>query len=92
MTYVGDNHDSAEHFYMVAVLTSMLKDSGTTAKVSIRITGEEGTSATHMLHDKNVKLFQTGAEDWFVLAEDNSLGRLKGLTVWVDYSNTAPSW
>ena len=92
MTYVSDNHDSADHFYMVAVLTSMLKDSGTTARVSIRITGDEGSSATHMLHDNNVKLFRTGAEDWFVVAEDTSLGKLNDLTVWVDYSNTTPAW
>ena len=92
MTYVGDNQDTAEHFYMVTVLTSMLKHSGTTARVSIRVTGDKGTSEIHTLHDNNVKLFQTGAEDWFVLAEDNSLGRLNDLTVWVDYSNTHPSW
>ena len=92
VTYLADNVDNADHFYMVTVLTGMSKNSGTTATVSISITGAQGISATHTLCDHNVQLFQTGAEDWFLLAEDNSLGRLKGLNVWVDYSNTSPSW
>ena len=92
MTYLADNVDNADHFYMVTVLTGMSKNSGTTAKVSISITGAHGTSATHTLDDQNTLLFEAGAEDWFILAEDRNIGKLKGLNVWVDYSNTSPSW
>ena len=77
---------------MVTVLTGMSKNSGTTATVSISITGTQGTSATHTLDDQNAQLFQTGAEDWFLLAEERDIGKMKGLDVWVDYSNTSPSW
>ena len=92
MTYLADNKESADHFYMAAVLTGMSKNSATTAKVSIRLKGDNGRSAEHTLDDTNFRLFQTGEEDWFILAEENSLGSLKRITVWVDYSNTAPSW
>ena len=92
VTYLDDNGESAEHFYMLTVLTGMSKESATNASVFVRIGGDKGTSAKHALRDKNVKLFQRGAEDWFILAEDDSLGRLSDLTVWVDYSNTCPSW
>ena len=92
VTYLADNGESAEHFYMLTVLTGISKHAATKAEVSVRIAGDNGTSAKHALRDQNVKLFQTGAEDWFILAEDKSLGRLNDLTVWVDYSNTSPSW
>ena len=92
VTYLADNSESAEHFYMLTVLTAMSKDAATKATVSVRIAGDKGASAKHALCDQNVKLFQRGAEDWFILAEDKSLGRLNDLTVWVDYSNTSPSW
>ena len=92
VTYLADNADNAEHFYMVTVLTGMFKNSATTATVYISLTGDKATSAKHLLGDNNVKLFQTSGEDWFILAEDNTLGKLKELTVWVDYSNTSPAW
>ena len=92
MTYLADNVDGASYIYIITVLTGMFKKSATTAKVSIRIMGDKGTSEKHTLYDKNAQLFQPGDEDWFILAEAKCLGRLKGLTVWVDYSNTAPSW
>ena len=92
MTYLADNGESAEHFYMLTILTGMYKNAATKATVSVCIGGDNGTSAKHILQDKNVKLFETGAEDWFILAEENSLGSLNNLTVWVDYSDTSPSW
>ena len=92
VTYLADNGENAEHFYMLTVLTGMVNEAATKARVSVRLGGDNGTSAKHALRDKNVKLFQRGAEDWFILAEDNSLGRLNDLTVWVDYSDTSPSW
>ena len=70
----------------------MSKEAATTAEISVCVKGDQGTSATHKLEDENVLLFQTSEEDWFIMAETKSLGRLKELTVWVDYSNTAPSW
>ena len=92
MTYLADNAYNAEHFYMVTVLTGMLKHSATTATVYISLTGDKATSAKHLLGDNNVKLFQASGEDWFILAEKYTLGRLKSLTVWVDYSNSSPAW
>ena len=92
MTYLADNAEGDSCMYIITVLTGIFKASATTAKVSIRIWGDQGKSAKHMLDDDNAQLFQPGEEDWFIMAETKSLGRLKGLTVWVDYSNTDPSW
>ena len=92
VTYLADNVDTAQHFYMVTVLTGMSKYSATTATVYISLTGDKATSAKHLLGDNNVKLFQNSGEDWFILAEEHTLGRLNGLTVWVDYSHTSPAW
>ena len=70
----------------------MSKNAATMAEISVCITGDQGKSAKHKLEDENIRLFQTGKEDWFIMAETKSLGRRKELTVWVDYSNTEPSW
>ena len=92
MTYLADNVGGACYLYTITVLTGMSKEAATTADISLRITGNRRNSAKHKLEDNNVRLFQTGEEDWFIMAETKSLGRLKELTVWVDYSNTEPSW
>ena len=92
MTYLADNKESADHFYMAAVLTGMSTHSATSATVSIRLKGDKGNSAKHTLDDTNFRLFQAGEEDWFILAEENTLGSLNRITIWVDYSNTSPSW
>jgi len=92
VTYLADNIGGASYLYTITVFTGMSKEAATTAEISVCVKGDHGTSATHKLEDENVLLFQTGEEDWFIMAETKSLGRLKELTVWVDYSNTAPSW
>ena len=91
ITYLADNVFNAKRHYWVAILTGIR---GTTGEVSMRLIGDNGTSAKHVLEDKNtnVPLFQIGSEHWFILSERRSLGRLRTVVVWVDYSNAAPSW
>ncbi|KAI0227879.1 Polycystic kidney disease and receptor for egg jelly-related protein, partial [Lamellibrachia satsuma] len=70
----------------------MINQAGTTATISMRMTGDKRTGAKHVLEDANVHLFQIGSEDWFIVAEKHSLGSLTELVIWVDYSKAPPSW
>ena len=92
VTYVADNDVDANHFYIVTVLTGMGNGASTKATISIRLKGEKGKGMVHVLADNNIELFQIGAEDLFVVAEKTNLGRINEVSVWVDYSNTAPAW
>ena len=55
---------------------------GTTASVSVKLTGEDGTSSG-VRHLHRPGSFQRGSRDCFVVATDRSLGRLARLTVWL---------
>ena len=92
MTYLADNNVEATNLYIVTVLTGMMKGAGTKAKVSIRLTGENGRGAKHVLADNHISLFQVSDEDLFVVAERHNLGRITEVSLWVDYSDTTPAW
>ena len=92
MTYLADNDDDANYFYLVTVLTGLKNRAGTNADISISVVGEDGTSDKHVLMDQNEQLFKTGSEDWFILAETCSLGRLRCVALSIDYSNTQRYW
>ena len=64
---------------------------GTTANVSVKLSGEDGTSpsARQLCHPGS---FQRGSHDLFIIATDHSLGRLSQLVVWHDNTGTSPSW
>ena len=92
MTYLADNAVGADHMYIVTVLTDMMTGADTKAMVSIRLMGEYGLGDKHVLADDHIELFQISAEDIFIVAERNDLGRITHITLWVDYSNTSPAW
>ena len=39
-----------------------------------------------------IVFIQTGCEDWFLLTTRESLGELKTLDVWLDFTGLYPSW
>ncbi|KAI0211040.1 Polycystic kidney disease protein 1-like 2 [Lamellibrachia satsuma] len=92
VTSLADNASDAHYYYLVTVLTCMMTQAGTTAYVSICMTGDKGPDAKHRLDDNNIVLFQVGSKDWFFVAEKGSLGILNTIDVWVDYSDTSPAW
>jgi len=64
---------------------------GTTANVSVKLSGEGGTSpgVRHLCRPGS---FQRGSRDVFVVASDRSLGRVSRLVVWHDNTGAAPGW
>ena len=91
MTRVADAHN-AHYAYLLTIFTGMKRGAGTEGEVSMCMNGDEGHGAMHDMIDSTVRLFEAGAEDWFIIAEKRSLGKLDSVTVWVDYSDTTPSW
>ena len=92
MTFLADNDTNAHYYYLVTVLTGMMNNAGTTAKVFMIMFGDEGETKVHGLEDKHVDLFQVGSENWFLVAVKRSLGNLKTLIVWHDCSGMFPTW
>ena len=92
LTFLSGNAEDASYIYVISVLTGMYTKARTKATVSITLFGDQGESVKHALEDNNVRLFKTGAEDWFVLAETSSLGELKSIVLSIEYTNTLHYW
>ena len=91
VTRVADD-PSAHYAYALTIFTGMYRGAGTEGDVSMCMSGDQGTGVRHDMRDSTVRLFEAGAEDWFIVAEKRSLGKLDSVTVWVDYTDTTPSW
>ncbi|XP_035672187.1 polycystic kidney disease protein 1-like 2 [Branchiostoma floridae] len=84
--------DGRSHVYQVLVFTGARADASTSAKVSIILHGEYGTSGPHTLEDSTRVTFKEGGVDTFVVTSHRSLGVLMALHVWHDNLGYDPSW
>ncbi|KAJ8304148.1 hypothetical protein KUTeg_017731, partial [Tegillarca granosa] len=89
-----DNSQEDKYTYLVCIITGWWNDAGTTADVSMVITGALRQSSKHALNDdsNDRKHFQSGSEDWFVITTPNTLGDLQSVTVWHDNGGNSPAW
>ncbi|XP_078670977.1 polycystin-1-like protein 2 isoform X2 [Branchiostoma floridae x Branchiostoma belcheri] len=84
--------DGRSHVYQVLVFTGARADASTSAKVSIILHGEYGTSGPHTLDDVTRVTFMEGGVDTFVVTSRRPLGVLMALHVWHDNRGLDPSW
>ncbi|XP_078585987.1 polycystin-1-like protein 2 isoform X1 [Branchiostoma floridae x Branchiostoma japonicum] len=80
------------HRYIVTLYTGFKRFAGTTAKVAIVVTGEDGQSEPHLLTDPTRRVFETAGVDSFLLTTAQSMGPLSSVHVWHDNSGDKPSW
>ncbi|XP_073320377.1 polycystin-1-like protein 2 [Pagrus major] len=92
MTLLEDNHAGALYNYLIGVQTGHRKNAGTTANVTVKLTGSEGESNTHTLTDPDKPVFERGAVDMFLLATPFPLGEVRNLRLQHDNSGGRPSW
>ncbi|XP_062417998.1 polycystin-1-like protein 2 [Pungitius pungitius] len=92
MTLLEDNHPGAQYNYLIGVQTGHRKNAGTTANVTVKVIGSEGSSDTHNLTDPEKPVFQRGAFDIFLLATPFPLGEMRNLRLQHDNSGGHPSW
>ncbi|XP_074481384.1 polycystin-1-like protein 2 [Sebastes fasciatus] len=92
MTLLEDNHPGAQYNYLIAVQTGNRKNAGTTANVTVRLTGSEGESDIQNLTDPDKPVLERGAVDMFLLATPFPLGEVRNLRLQHDNSGGHPSW
>ncbi|KAK5874078.1 hypothetical protein PBY51_019056 [Eleginops maclovinus] len=92
MTLLEDNHPGAQYNYLIGVQTGHRKNAGTTANVTVKLTGSDGESDTHVLTDPDKPVFERGAVDMFMLATPFPLGEVRNLRLQHDNSGGRPSW
>ncbi|KAK5935391.1 hypothetical protein CgunFtcFv8_020758 [Champsocephalus gunnari] len=92
MTLLEDNHPGAQYNYLIGVQTGHRKNAGTTANVTVKLTGSDGESDTHVLTDPDKPVFERGAVDMFLLATPFPLGEVRNLRLQHDNSGGRPSW
>ncbi|CAC5366146.1 PKD1L2 [Mytilus coruscus] len=80
--------------YIMCVVTGWRMKAGTTANISCYIKGNKRQSSRHCLSKSSSGqvLFQTGAEDWFLITSPFDLGVLENVIIWHDNSGSSPSW
>ncbi|XP_078664759.1 polycystin-1-like protein 2 [Branchiostoma floridae x Branchiostoma belcheri] len=78
--------------YIVTLYTGFKRFAGTTAKVAIIVTGEDGQSEPHLLTDPERRVFEAAGVDSFLITTAQSMGPLSSVHVWHDNSGDKPSW
>ncbi|CAF94444.1 unnamed protein product, partial [Tetraodon nigroviridis] len=92
MTLLEDNHAGALYNYLISVQTSRRKNAGTTANVTLKLSGSEGESDIHTLTDPDKPVFERGAVDLFLLATPFPLGEVRNIRLQHDNTGGYPSW
>ncbi|XP_022092642.1 uncharacterized protein LOC110980349 [Acanthaster planci] len=87
-----DNDPHDRFLYEVTVYTGLKRNAGTTANVTLLMSGELGDSVPRVLHDPKRKVFQAGGVDSFLLATPVSLGNLMHVRIWHDNKGKRPAW
>ncbi|XP_056876107.1 polycystic kidney disease protein 1-like 3 [Takifugu flavidus] len=92
MTLLEDNHAGALYNYLISVQTGHRKNAGTTANVTLKLSGSEGESNIHTLADPDKRVFERGAVDLFLLATPFPLGEVRNIRLQHDNTGGSPSW
>lgn len=87
-----DNDPTNQYRYEVMVYTGRGKRAGTTANVSLVISGEQDQSSTLTLRDDTRPVLQAGGVDSFLVTTSGCLGSLTYIRVWHDNSGKSASW
>ncbi|XP_021343133.1 uncharacterized protein LOC110443309 isoform X2 [Mizuhopecten yessoensis] len=93
ITYLQDNTITDQQRFEVTVETGFRKGSGTTAKISLILHGEEGMSETReLITDDRRPLFERNSRDKFILTLPDSIGKIWKVQIWHNNSGQSPSW
>ncbi|KAL9957163.1 hypothetical protein ACROYT_G038767 [Oculina patagonica] len=92
VTPLPDNDSRDTYCYEIQVHTGFIRGAGSSAEVSLVVTGALGDSEPRVLKDPKRRTFKTGAVDAFLLTVPQSLGNLKQIRVWHNNGGSYPSW
>ncbi|EDV28218.1 uncharacterized protein TRIADDRAFT_53596 [Trichoplax adhaerens] len=91
-TVLIDNRPDDLYHYEITVFTGLRVGSGTTANVSLIISGENQDTSPRLLKDFNRPLLQTRDIDTMILTCSQDLGSINYIRLYHDNSGLSPSW
>ncbi|XP_060950290.1 polycystin-1-like protein 1 [Limanda limanda] len=90
--YLSDNSPLDPHLYAVTIHTGVCSAASMSAKVYMKLYGEDGSSYTRELQVPGCTLFRRNSKDTFILSAADSLGSVRRLHIWHDGSGPSPDW
>ncbi|XP_034428977.1 polycystic kidney disease 1 like 1 [Hippoglossus hippoglossus] len=90
--YLSDNSPLDPHLYAVTIHTGVCSAASLSAKVYIKLYGEDGISHTRELQVPGCTLFRRNSQDTFILSAADSLGSVWRVHIWHDGSGPSPNW
>ncbi|XP_053269030.1 polycystic kidney disease 1 like 1 [Pleuronectes platessa] len=90
--YLSDNSPLDPHLYAVTVHTGVCSAANMSAKVYMKLYGEDGISHTRELQVPGCTLFRRNSQDTFILSAADSLGSVRRVHIWHDGSGPSPNW
>ena len=83
----ADSDPSSKYMYELVVFTSVFRNAGTSANVTIILENSEGIqSEPHVISDLSRELLQRGSVDTFLITSNNHLGKVTKINIWHDNS------
>nr|XP_055072277.1 polycystic kidney disease protein 1-like 2 isoform X1 [Misgurnus anguillicaudatus] len=92
MTLLDDNHPCASYNYLITVQTGHRRNAGTTAKIKVTLTFEDGKSEPYNLSDSDKPVCERGGVDMFLLSVPFCLGTPESIDISHDNSGPSPDW
>ena len=94
MTPLPSNDPRDLYGYEITVFTGFDRGAGTTAAVSVVLTGKLEQTQPRRLRDPDParKKFQQGNIDFFLLTVPRPLGKIQEVRIWHDNAGASPSW
>ncbi|XP_062235998.1 polycystin-1-like protein 1 [Platichthys flesus] len=90
--YLSDNSPLDPHLYAVTIHTGVCSAASMSAKVYIKLYGEDGISHTRELKVPGCTLFRRNSQDTFIVSAADSLGSVWRVHIWHDGSGPSPNW
>ncbi|XP_067867286.1 polycystin-1-like protein 1 isoform X2 [Heterodontus francisci] len=87
-----DNTPTDQHLYEIVIETGFRTRAGTTAKVYIKLHGEDGISETRELYHSEKQLFERNSRHTFIMSVAESLGPIGKVHLWHNNGGHSPSW
>ena len=88
----ADNDPYDNNRYEVTLFTGSRRNAGSTAEVSIIITGDNGDSEPRLLQRTSSVSFKRTSQDSYLVTTAYSLGSLQYIRIWHDNTGSDPSW
>ncbi|XP_078056550.1 polycystin-1-like protein 1 [Mustelus asterias] len=92
LVILQDNTPTDQYLYEIIVETGFRTRAGTTAKIYIKLHGEDGISETRELYHSEKQLFERNSRRTFIMSVPESLGSIWKVHLWHNNGGHSPSW